>query len=949
MKCIFYRYSILALLLCCLAGDCLATHLRAAEIQVERLNCNALTFQIKVIVYLDTKSRTPVGGSNVQDGNVSFGDGSMVLIPETAGIFRPDLGTDIAIATFITVHTYLSPGIYKINYYERDRSAGVLNMDDSDDTAYSSSITINIDALTGCNQYPRLSIPPVDKACSGISFFHNAGAYDPDGDSLSYALTIPEQNIDLDVNGYVNVDAPKFYLNYDTGNETGTGPPQFSIDPVTGLITWDAPGMQGEYNIAFEIIEWRRLESTGEFVRLSTTVRDMQIIVSECDNVRPNLTMPKDICVEAGTSVHARMTGSDPEFDSVKIEVFSEVFGFAVSRATVTPSAVKFVPSFPSASIEFDWTTDCLHVREQPYQIVFKITDKPQLGITLTTFKTWNIRVIAPRPVWKAATLDVANHSARLEWNDYVCNNASGMQIWRKVDDIGYSPGACDTGIPAFLGYELIATIDPALKTFIDTNYGDGLAAGAKYCYRLVAVFNPPSGGKSYVSDEVCVGPIVAEAPIITHVSVTKTDDTDGAIRVSWRSPIAINTSQFPKPYQYKVFRADGFSGDENLMQVSDLISDTTLLNDGLKTSLQAYNYRVVVYTKFQNSATYQPFDTSSIASSVWLGTSSGIKKIELTWNAIVPWSNVVEDSPWHLIYRGIQGDNELVLIDSVNVSLTGFGYVDEGRYKNMPLDDNTMYCYGVMTRGTYGNAKIAISKNFSQQVCLYPVTKLLPCKPQVSVALTDCEQFIKEKTCENMNFENDVSWEPDLRTGCRLDIVSYDLYASNNAEGEFLLVASNVQNVTFVDGGLPSYARCYRLTAEDSHGNVSELSDPVCNDNCPYFDLPNVFTPNGDGCNDRFSAYQPEDEATCNTDASSRCPQFVEQVSFTVFNRWGNSVYKFNSGDGKSVNIDWDGRDDSGTLLDAAVYYYNADVTFTTSDPLKRNKTIRGWVQLVR
>jgi hypothetical protein len=54
-------------------------------------------------------------------------------------------------------------------------------------------------------------------------------------------------------------------------------------------------------------------------------------------------------------------------------------------------------------------------------------------------------------------------------------------------------------------------------------------------------------------------------------------------------------------------------------------------------------------------------------------------------------------------------------------------------------------------------------------------------------------------------------------------------------------------------------------------------------------------------------------------------------------------------SPDGHSVNIDWDGRDDSGSLLDGAIYYYNADVVFTTTDPLKRTKNICGWIQLVR
>jgi hypothetical protein len=147
-------------------------------------------------------------------------------------------------------------------------------MTDSEDTAYSSSITINTEDAAGCNRFPRLNIPPVDKACVGTVFSHNAGAFDIDGDSLSYAITIPEQNTDVDVAGYMKVDDPRFYVNYNTGNETGTGPPEFSIDPISGLITWDSPGLQGAYNIAFQIIEWRKI--SDQWIMLSTTVRDFQ-------------------------------------------------------------------------------------------------------------------------------------------------------------------------------------------------------------------------------------------------------------------------------------------------------------------------------------------------------------------------------------------------------------------------------------------------------------------------------------------------------------------------------------------------------------------------------------------------------------------------------------------------------------------------------------------------
>jgi len=948
-----YRYLMLFLVAFFVAKNSSATHLRAGEVIVERLNCNDLTFQITVVVYLDSKSHTPFGGTSFVDGSIIFGDGSTVVIPETQATLRPDLGIDISIATYTIAHTYQNPGIYKITYYERDRSSGVLNMINSEDTAYSSSITINTEANTGCNHFPRLGIPPVDLACSGISFFHNAGAYDLDGDSLSYALTIPESEVDVDVDGYVMPDDPRFYVNYNTANETGTGPPNFSINPVTGLITWNAPGMQGQYNIAFEIIEWRRIASTGELVKLSTTVRDMQIIVSECDNIRPDVLIPNDTCIIAGTVLHATIFGVDPEYDSVKIEPFSEIFNFPAANkpATYTPSVPAFKPSFPPATLEFNWNTDCLHIREQSYQVVFKISDKSPDG-TLTTFKTWNIKVIAPPPTWKSAALDIDNRSAALEWNDYTCENAGAIQVWRRVDDINYTPGLCVTGIPALLGYELVGTIDPLQKKFTDINKLKGLAPGARYCYRLVATFNAPAGGKSRVSEEICIGPIQIDAPVITHVTVEKTDSQDGAIRVSWRSPLSISTVQFPKPYQYEIYRADGLSDSLGLaLKVSERIQDTTFLDTGIKTEEMPYNYKIIIYARTKTNPEYRPIDTSAVASSVWLSAVPGIKEIELNWIAIVPWTNFIQNSPWHLIYRGSEGasESEMVLIDSVDVSQNGFTYVDVGHYKNIPLDENLMYCYRIMTRGSYGNPKIAIQENFSQQVCLYPQNNLLPCKPLVTVALTNCEQFIQEETCDQLDFSNHVSWEPALGPGCRSDIISYNVYGASGATGAYALLASNVTDMTYVEEGLSSYARCYRVTAVDTQGHISELSDPACNDNCPYFDLPNIFTPNGDGCNDRFSAYRPEDEATCSSENISRCPQFVEKVSLRVYNRWGNPVYGFDSGNGNSINIDWDGRDDSGSLLDAAVYYYSAEVTFTTTDPEKRQKKIRGWVKLIR
>ncbi|MEJ0055902.1 MAG: gliding motility-associated C-terminal domain-containing protein [Bacteroidota bacterium] len=149
------------------------------------------------------------------------------------------------------------------------------------------------------------------------------------------------------------------------------------------------------------------------------------------------------------------------------------------------------------------------------------------------------------------------------------------------------------------------------------------------------------------------------------------------------------------------------------------------------------------------------------------------------------------------------------------------------------------------------------------------------------------------------------------------------------------------------------------QVSAVDRAGLESELSEPFCFDNCPHYELPNVFTPNGDNCNERFSAYSDrqvvdeEGNGPCGPidpdEQRARCVRFAEAVSFTVSNRWGKEVYTYESGGERSVYIDWDGKDNSGKDLAAGVYYYDAEVTFTVVDPAQKTKHIRGWVQIIR
>lgn len=931
-----------------------ATHLRAGEITVERLSCTSLTFRITITVYTNTGSPIKFGR-----GVLDYGDGSQPHItPERDNIIRPDLGGGIGTVSYSINHTFPGPGRYNISYLEPNRNGGILNMFNSLETRFYLETVINIDPLLGCSNSPRLLVPPIDKGCTGAAWFHNPGAFDPDGDSLSFELTIPKKEKDLDVNGYRDPNSKEFYdrigIPFGQGNENKNGSPTFSINPTSGTLIWDAPGAAGEYNIAFMIKEWRKI--AGTWVQLGSVTRDMQIIIEDCNNKRPELQVPPDICVDAGTVIRQDIFGVDPDGDSVKIEAFSQVFNLVTKRATFQPLPVRFQATGPTrqAVLKFEWNTDCVHVKDQPYQVVFKISDKSKNGPTLVQFKTWNIRVVGPAPVWRPPTVDLGGRAANLSWESYTCKNASVIQIWRRVDQFSFIPPQCVTGIPDFLGYEKIADVPVTAVSFRDNNNGRGLAAGAQYCYRLVAIYPLPQGGESYVSREVCIPPILASSPVITNVTVDRTNRTTGQITVRWRSPFDASKVQFPPPYTYEVWRATGFTGEQNLQRAfTGRRPDSVWVDTGINTEEQVFNYRVIGF-----DANGQRVGESNAASSVRLEPKPEFEQIELRWRAEVPWSNSTESFPRHLIYRGNQSDAEsqYVLFDSVDVNKNSFVYLNTG------LDKTRTYCYRVLTRGAYGNPKIKEPLlNFSQVVCVQPNDNEKPCQPELSIKAQTCEEYLQTASCNPILFNNTITWRKPKTEACRNDVRGYKIFVAAKAgDEEFVEIPNLIVTDTFyVDKNLPSFARCYKIAAVDRAGNVSDLSEAYCFDNCPYYELPNVFTPNGDNCNELFSAYSDRaiigegGNGPCGEidflDQKRRCARFVLGVEFIVYNRWGREAYRYTSGGERSIFIDWDGRDSNGRELATGVYYYIAEVTFDVVDPAQQKKTLKGWVQLMR
>jgi len=914
-----------------MANSAQGTHLRAGEILVERLTCSELQYKITLILYTNTISPTHPGGT-AGGGMLQWGSGS-TQVPFIANVTIINAAFNIGRVTYSQVVSFPKEGTYTIRYEEAHRNVSTLNIPNGADNIDFYVENQLIVSTAFCDSSPSFLVPPIDQACHGMAFFHNPGASDPDGDSLSYSITIPKGNNGVSISGYEDPNRSKFYigLNYQQANMDKNGPPTFGINATSGLLTWDAPGAIGSYNIAIQVTQWKKNPTDSSWFQFGYVVRDMQIEVLDCNNHPPDLVSIEDRCVLAGDLITVEVRGKDQDFDNVTMEVFSDITSFTESPASVTYATALQSTAADTAHIRITWRPDCIRVRQQPYQIVVKITDSPPNGgVKLTRFRSFNIKVMGPPPVLNQVEVNPVNKKVTLQWDLYSCQNAEAIQVWRRVAQRNYTQPPCETGMQKSLQYMLLTEIPGNSTRYEDHD----LAIGAQYCYRIVARFRDVA---SKISLDTCFIPQPAKAPVITHVTINKTDEANGEIRISWTSPFELDPIQYPPPYYYEVQRGNGFEGNDWLTITTSTIADTTFLDQNLLTIDTAYHYRIFLFVPSVSTAVV---DTSSIASSVKLESVATDQHIQLNWDARVPWSIFLEQYPYHYIYRSeTDNENDFVLIDSVDVNENGLTYVDEGHYLNQKLDDHKIYFYKIETLGAYGNPKIKEPfNNFSQRVSDHILDTTPPCAPIVTVVKPDCKTLPCSET-----YSNTITWKNSTTTGCDHDVVYYEVYMADTPTGEFTRWIDHLEDSLVIQNNLKDMSVCYKIVAVDWVGNRSSSNDVYCGENCPVIYMPNVFTPGvTEMYNDTFRAFS----ATGNI-LNKECSRFIDYMSLMVINRWGEEVFFISSEDIDAVV--WDGKDNGGKELATGVYYYTANVRLKYSSEKTEMKTLKNWVHLIR
>ena len=853
---------------------------------------------------------------------ICWGDGSCELVPRSNGDGEL-LPNDTKVNYYIATHEYPGLGRFTISMNDPNRNAGIVNVNapNSDNVPFHLETTVTLlnQSNQGPNNSPILLQPPIDIGCTNKIFTHNPNAYDPDGDSLSFELITPLQD--------VNTPVP----NYQLPTSIQAGPNNtIALNPTTGEFTWNSPQFAAEYNVAFYVISYRNGQP------IDTMIRDMQILILECDNDPPEIATIDEICVIAGDVLSFDVTATAPLTDTGQLVTLTALGGpFEVDISPATfPEATTFQPQ--PLTRTFTWNTRCDHIADQYYTVVFRAEDNFPIVIGndtsyLSTLKTVRIKVVGPPPEDVQAVSGTGEVEVTWE-NPYACedveNYFQGFTVWRRLGSNLFPLDTCETGL-AGKGYTKLTSfpmqvLEDGRYFYLDTD----VERGRTYCYRILADFaretnsQPPAlfnKVESLPSEEVCVQ-LSRDIPLITNVSIEVTDETDGEVFVQWTRPIAedLDTLLNIGPYVYEVYRSRGFPGgayEFTGFSVSslffDMDIDTFFTDTGLNTMDDPWSYEVVFLVDGNDS-----LGTTNEASSPWLSIASTDETNNLSWEADTPWDNYK-----HFIY----------IFNTNTMDWDSIGVSDEPAFSHTDLVNGFEYCYRVQTVGSYGIAGISDTLlNFSQRTCGIPLDTIPPCPPLLDVE-DDCDEAVNSTPEES--FLNALIWTNPMNLCVETDdVVGYNIYYAPFDGGDFELIETYTFSGDTTLDHKPELgiAGCYAVTAVDTFFNESAFSNIVCIDNCPVYNLPNVFTPNGDGANDFFIPFPY---------------RFIERIEFKVFNRWGQMVFET-----RDTDINWDGTNLSGSDLAEGTYFYTCRVfEKRLAGTIQRPEILDGYIELIR
>lgn len=381
---------VLALLFSLFAGQNLyATHINGSDISFRCLGGN--TYQVVVAVYRDcsgvsmptdisVNAESSCGTTTVtcsQDPNSSGQEVSQLCASAVSTCNGGNL-PGVQLYTYVgTITIQPNCGLYTFSYGDCCRNTSTNLVDNAPPSlGFYVEATLNSNVVN-CDNAPLFTSLPVPYFCANQPVNYSHGALDLDGDSLVYKLADP-------------LDGANSPLAYQGGFSAANPLPTasgFNFDPSTGQMSF-TPTTQGVYVVDVLVSEYRN------GVLIGTTMRDIQIIVINCNNSSPVVQndlatasvtggVVKDynsVGVCPGSTLTFTIGARDPDGQAVTV---TSNIGAAIPGATLTTVQG---PTADSVLTTFTWTPSPLDTGFRYFTVQFQDNACPITGLQLYTY-----------------------------------------------------------------------------------------------------------------------------------------------------------------------------------------------------------------------------------------------------------------------------------------------------------------------------------------------------------------------------------------------------------------------------------------------------------------------------------------------------------------------------------------------------------------------------------
>lgn len=457
-----------AMQLCTSLGNCRQSVTASPNINLNPAGClanpNNINVNLQLVKLEDlNKSVTDLCGNIAKNGCTNLGQ--VMAGPYNPSIEKYVFEGNLDLSTPSLNNTNCS--YWDIRWDFCCRQLGIWNIDNSSDLEYSVRATINIFNRTNFpvkNNSPILKNEPVLVTCSGQEQIINAGATDPDGDSLTYELGPPFAS--ASANQIVNYRYPgspvyPFPLNANKAPHTNypqPNGPYIIIDNTNGDISFNAANNTSSTifgNLNIFIKQWS-YDTVGNPILVGITMRDFQYYMMNCPNnnppqLRTTPSLPNNkpkynFEVEAGQQLCFIVTAKDTDVYPATSR-FDTTF-ISWNEGIVRPGKLSFAPTYAvGAGIprpredqwQFCWQTETTDIRTLPYYFTITAVDKfcPTIG---QVTKAFSVQVTPPTPTASftklTSNLNCGRYKYRIYKNSpYTWLHLASLKIATKPND----------------------------------------------------------------------------------------------------------------------------------------------------------------------------------------------------------------------------------------------------------------------------------------------------------------------------------------------------------------------------------------------------------------------------------------------------------------------------------------------------------------------------------